>query len=57
MSDVTDSDVRDLRDRAAMARRIASEVSVEEAVKSLHRQARELERKAAELEHKIPRSN
>ena len=54
MSNVTDSVVRDLRNRAAMARRIANEVSLDEAVKRLRKQAQELERKAKELEQGAP---
>jgi HAMP domain-containing protein len=49
--------IRDLRDRAALARRIATEVSIEEAAKSLRKQAQHLEREATELEKKDARSN
>ena len=52
MSNVTASDVQNLRNRAAIARRIANEVSVEEAAESLQKQAQELEREAKELEHR-----
>ena len=49
------NDIRDLRDRAAMTRRIAKEVSDEEAAKTLHKHALELERQAAALEDRISR--
>jgi len=52
MSNVTASDVQNLRNRAAIARRIANEVSVEEAAESLQKQAQELEGEAKELEHR-----
>jgi len=48
------NDIRDLRDRAAMTRRIAKEVSDEEAAKSLHKHALELERQAAALAAREP---
>jgi len=46
--------IRDLRERAAMARRIAKEVSDDEAAKSLQKQAQHLEQEATELEGRIP---
>ena len=62
MSNVTGSRdlgkyIRDLRDRAALARRIAKEVSIEEAAKNLQKQAQHLEREATELEKKDSSSN
>jgi predicted nucleic acid-binding Zn-ribbon protein len=45
--------VRSLRDRAATVRRLARDITNEEAVRSLHKHADELERKASELESKI----
>jgi len=49
------NEIRDLRDRSAMVRRIAKEVSDEEAAKSLRKHAQELERQATALEDRIPR--
>ena len=46
--------IRDLRERAAMARRIGKEISDDEAAKSLEKQAQHLEREAKELEGRIP---
>jgi hypothetical protein len=46
--------VRDLRDRAAMARRISRELSDDEAAKSLEKHAQDLERQAKELEDRAP---
>ena len=59
MSNVTGSGdlgiyIQDLRDRAAMARRIANEVSDEEAAKSLQKRAQFLEMQAEELEGRTP---
>ena len=58
MSNITSSGelgiyIRSLRDRAATVRRLARDMSDEEAVRSLHKHADELDRKATELESKI----
>ena len=45
--------VRDLRDRAALTRRIAEEVSDNEAAKSLKKHAQELEQQAQDFEERL----
>jgi hypothetical protein len=47
--------IRDLRERAAMARRIAKELSDEAAAKRLETHAHHLEREARDLEGGTPR--
>jgi hypothetical protein len=49
--------IRDLRDRAALTRRIAEEVSDNEAAKSLKKHAHDLEQQAKDLEIRLLRFN
>jgi hypothetical protein len=62
MSNITGSGdlgnfIRDLRDRAALTRRIAEEVSDNEAVKSLKKHAHDLEQQAKDLEDRLLRAS